>query len=131
MRKKGFTLIELLAVIVILAIIALITIPLIAGKTKDSRKESNQISVDLYANALRNGISTHELTTGEEVEAGVFTTDTLPFKVDSVGNINCSKIEIYEDGTFYIEGCKVNGKDVDYTYGEKKVKEQVKEKYVN
>jgi len=127
MRRNGFTLIELLAVIVILAIIALITIPLIAGITKDSRKESNQRSVDLYANAIRNGMSTHELTTGEEVEAGVYCTtgkgcEKLPFKVDTAGNIDCSKAEIYEDGTCYIEGCKVNNKDVDYTYGEKAVK---------
>ena len=38
MRKKGFTLIELLAVIVILAIIALISVPLILNVIADSKK---------------------------------------------------------------------------------------------
>ena len=38
MKKKGFTLIELLAVIVILAIIALITTPMIMGVIEDARK---------------------------------------------------------------------------------------------
>ena len=37
-NKKGFTLIELLAVIVILAVIALVTIPLIIGIVEDARK---------------------------------------------------------------------------------------------
>ena len=39
-KKKGFTLIELLAVIVILAIIALITVPLITGVVEKARKGS-------------------------------------------------------------------------------------------
>src|SRR5574344_1921750 len=38
--KKGFTLIELLAVIVILAVIALISTPIIIGLIDDARKES-------------------------------------------------------------------------------------------
>ena len=40
MNKKGFTLIELLAVIVILAIIALITAPIILGVIENARKDS-------------------------------------------------------------------------------------------
>ena len=38
MNKKGFTLIELLAVIVILAIIALITAPIILGVIENAKK---------------------------------------------------------------------------------------------
>ena len=55
MKKKGFTLIELLAVIVILAIISLITTPMILNVVDESRKQSfketcNQIydSADMY-----------------------------------------------------------------------------------
>jgi type IV pilus assembly protein PilA len=40
MKQQGFTLIELLAVIVILAIIALISTPIIIGLIDDARKES-------------------------------------------------------------------------------------------
>ena len=45
MKKKGFTLIELLAVIVILAVIALITIPMILGVIEKSRKAAFKDSV--------------------------------------------------------------------------------------
>ena len=38
MRQKGFTLLELLAVIVILAIVALITVPLIMNTIEDAKE---------------------------------------------------------------------------------------------
>lgn len=44
--KKGFTLIELLAVIVILAILALISIPLISNVIEDTKKSSFLVSVN-------------------------------------------------------------------------------------
>lgn len=44
--KKGFTLIELLAVIVILAIIALISVPLISNIIENSKKSSFLVSVN-------------------------------------------------------------------------------------
>ena len=43
--KKGFTLIELLAVIVILAIIGLITVPIISNVIEESKKEALEASV--------------------------------------------------------------------------------------
>ncbi len=45
MRKKGFTLIELLAVIIILAVIALISVPIILNIVKKAQKEAFQDSV--------------------------------------------------------------------------------------
>ena len=44
-NKKGFTLIELLAVIVILAIIALITVPIVMNIISNSKKGSAEDSV--------------------------------------------------------------------------------------
>ncbi|MGE5456211.1 MAG: prepilin-type N-terminal cleavage/methylation domain-containing protein [Ignavibacteriales bacterium] len=63
MKKQGFTLIELLAVIVILAIIALISTPIIIGLIDNARKEAFQNSaygivkagVFLYSQDLLNG----------------------------------------------------------------------------
>ena len=40
MKKKGFTLIELLAVIIILAVIALITVPIVLNIIEKSRKQA-------------------------------------------------------------------------------------------
>ncbi len=55
-KNKGFTLIELLAVIVILAIIALITTPLIMRVIIDARKNSAKDSVYGYIEAVEYGI---------------------------------------------------------------------------
>ena len=48
MKKRGFTLIELLAVIVILAIIALILIPVVSKIVESARDGANQRSVEGY-----------------------------------------------------------------------------------
>jgi len=45
MKKKGFTLIELLAVIVILGLISVITVPIVMNEINKSRKESYEIGV--------------------------------------------------------------------------------------
>ena len=121
MRKNGFTLIELLAVIVILAIIALIATPIILGIINDARKESQERSIELYASAVRNGIAAYQLREMKEVQAGTYTSETLPFDVEYDGDVVCTTIELYEDGGVYVAGCKVNDLEVDYTYGTKQV----------
>ena len=119
MRKKGFTLIELLAVIVILAIIALIATPIILGIINDAREESNERSVELYASAVRNGIAAYQLREGKEVLPGTYNeTNKLPFEVEYDGKVECETIDVYENGTVYVEGCTVNGGEKTYNYGE-------------
>lgn len=51
--KKGFTLVELLAVIVILSIISLITVPLIGGVIEDAKKKSMLESANGIVSAAR------------------------------------------------------------------------------
>ena len=118
MRKNGFTLIELLAVIVILAIIALIATPIILGIINDAREKVNERSVELYASAVRNGIAAYQLREGKEVKAGAYTSETLPFDVEYDGEVECSTIELYEDGGVYVTGCTVNDLEIDYAYGQ-------------
>ena len=114
MRKNGFTLIELLAVIVILAIIALIATPIILGIINDAREESNERSLELYASAVRNAIAAYQLT-GKGLPKTFGDLD-----VSFHGNVKCEEEILYEDGSFYIDGCKANGTPVDYTYGKRK-----------
>ena len=122
MKKNGFTLIELLAVIVILAIIALIATPIILGIINDAKEKANERSVELYASAVKNGIAAYQLREGKEVLPGTYTSETLPFEVEYDGDVECTTIDIYEDGGVYVEGCTVNGTSTEYTSGTKQFK---------
>ncbi|MCM1370362.1 MAG: LCCL domain-containing protein [Clostridium sp.] len=53
MNKRGFTLVELLAIIVVLAIIALITIPVFTNIIENSNKSAFLRSVDGYVRAIQ------------------------------------------------------------------------------
>ena len=57
MNKKGFSLVELLAVIVILAVIALITSPLILNVIEDSRQSAFKSSLNGIKKAIENDYS--------------------------------------------------------------------------
>ena len=120
MKRNGFTLIELLAVIVLLAIIALIATPIILGIINDSREESNERSVELYASTVRNAVAAYQLTHPNAQK----TFDDLDVQYD--GNVECATEELYFDGSFYIADCTVNGDAVDYTYGEQQGSEVTK-----
>lgn len=55
--KKGFTLIELLAVIVILSIVAVITIPVIGGVINTGRESALEKSTNFYIKELETNFS--------------------------------------------------------------------------
>ena len=57
MKKKGFTLVELLAVIVILAFIALITIPIVLSTVNKSEDSADKRSAENYRRAVKNAIA--------------------------------------------------------------------------
>lgn len=73
-NKKGFTLIELLAVIVVLALILVLTIPTVLKTMNDSKKKTFQMFGQKVGNAamqlqesyelLGTGGSTHKVTVG-------------------------------------------------------------------
>ena len=113
MRKNGFTLIELLAVIVILAIIALIATPIILGIINDAREKANERSVELYAAAVKNAIAAYQLTGLNAPKS--FSDLTIQYD----GDVKCAVQELYADGNFYLEGCKVNNGEKEYSYGTK------------
>ena len=117
MKRSGFTLIELLAVIVILAIIALIATPIILGIITDAREKANERSVELYASAVRNGIAAYQLTGLNAPKS--FSDLTIQYD----GDVKCTVQELYEDGSFYLEGCNVNNGDKEYSYGTKQSSE--------
>ena len=56
MKKKGFTLIELLAVIVILAVVALISMPLVLNTIDKAKKGAAEESANSYVSAIETAI---------------------------------------------------------------------------
>ncbi len=61
MKKQGFTLVELLAVIVIIAVVALITIPMILNVIEEARKNSYKESARGYVDAIEKRIVKEQL----------------------------------------------------------------------
>ena len=76
-KMKGFTLVELLAIIVILAIISLITVPVITGILKQSRKKAFQDSVEIATDVLKEYLNENDYSKFEL--NGVKVTDLKPY----------------------------------------------------
>ncbi|MDD3187803.1 MAG: type II secretion system protein [Bacilli bacterium] len=112
-RKKsetGFTLIELLAVIVILAVIATISVPIILDVIQDVREKSFQVSVDNVIGAVlqkcqRQKLDGEEITTSYNFEDGVANPsleiqgDLFKIGTISVGE-DCSISALISDGSY-------------------------------
>ena len=114
--KKGFTLIELLAVIVILAIIALIAVPIVVNIINDSKKESQQRSIDLYVDHVQKAITKYQMTHPDfnpkecTIEDKKLTCDGTPIEVEMKGQTpESGTITIVDNKLYYdvtLEGKK-------------------------
>ncbi len=96
MKNKGFTLIELLAVIVILAIIALITTPVVLNVIQTSREKAFiDTAYSIVSAAQKYQVS----------KAGK--NEQLDLTIDYTTNLNTGKIslkgELPDSGTFHID----------------------------
>ena len=114
--KKGFTLIELLAVIVILALVALITIPVILNVIEKSKVKTYQRSIDSYAGAVNKAIAEYILDHEKDTSKNLTYNDIKNYIKYEGNKVECN-INIYKDNTIYLENCKVNDESIDYTYG--------------
>jgi len=117
MNKKGFTLIELLAVIVILAIIALITAPIILGVIENARKDSAKDKAWGTINAVELAYAQDQV---KDSTYKIGTPVTFNNKKASVGSIQVKAsgelpesgtVTIREDGSIIAQGLKFK----DYT----------------
>ena len=102
MKRKGFTLIELLAVIVVLAVIAIITTPVILGVIEKSKKESYRNSIYGIMESANIYLANHLTNIGKTKEIAF-----------TCNGINCSNEEgdsldfkgtVPKSGTFYLNG---------------------------
>ena len=117
MKRKGFTLVELLAVIVILALVALITIPVILNVIEKSKQKTYQRSIDAYGRAVNKAIAEY-LLDNEKDTSKTLTYEDIKDYIKYEGNkVECDTFEIYNDKTIYLAECKVNNESISYTYG--------------
>lgn len=84
--KKGFTLVELLGVITILAILALITVPIVIPLINQSRQNALIDSGYIIVNAAKN----YQMTLQE-------TSEPLAYKVVYPNGINSDKLDVKGD----------------------------------
>ena len=98
MKRKGFTLIELLAVIVILAILALITVPIVLKLVNNARKDSAVRSAENYLDGVKKAVMNDSMNSEVEFDY---------CEVQSNGNILCNEkynMQVDVDGTKPIKG---------------------------
>ncbi len=112
MKTKAFTLIELLAVIVILSIIAIITVPVITSSITNSKDNLYNRQVDMITNAAERYVNDNAMTfTGTEIAVS---------ELKSEGYLKNETIKNPKNGSA-MNGCvkiSVSGKKYTYTYNE-------------
>ena len=112
-NKKGFTLIELLAVIVVLAIIALITIPQVLGMTDKAKESANLRSVEGHIENMNNSIASLVFESG--VRDGIYTFDEFNFSTfPKKDHIRCEKYEVKKSTIVKAVNCLINDKKYCY-----------------
>ena len=109
-NNKGFSAIELLAVIIILTIITLISIPIVLNVVNDQKKTQSRRSIDTYGENIEIALDRYK-----NQNDGKITTDFEDLKeyltIDKK-DVECSVVKINEDGTIYLTDCSVDGEKV-------------------
>lgn len=105
-NERGFTLIELLAVIVVLASIAVITLPDTLGFTDDAKRDAAKSSAISYISAVSKVIA---VGTGESINDVVSTPDGC-YQMDAIKLFKVStKGKVPTNGIIIIESNQVAG----------------------
>ena len=114
-KRKAFTLIELIATLVIMAIIVLIVTPLVMNIIRKARISADKRSVDAYGRSIELAIAGYLLDTGS------FPTSVGELTIEYSGNeVVCTTTQLNSDSSVYLNGCTVDGRSVEYHYGENK-----------
>ena len=93
-KKNGFTLIELLAVIIILAIVALIAVPIILNVVEDAKISAGRSEANMILSGINNYCATEDVKAQmDEDYARICTTSLDAEKVKEMVNLGNAKIE--------------------------------------
>ena len=106
-KNKGFTLMELLAVIVILAILMVISVPKILNIIENSKKSAAESSIKLLKDAIRSQVTSGDMTETNLVsdESGCY---TFNFDDQTSGNAKELKLKNKDKITGTIKYCNGN-----------------------
>ena len=122
MNRKGFSTIELLAVVIILTIITLISIPIVFNSINNQKKMQKRNSVNEYGENIKKSLDSFKFD-----HEGQITTDYNELKpYITVTNVECGVVKISEDEVITLSNCSVDGEKVlddfgeDYTYSSAK-----------
>ena len=127
--SKGFTLIELLAVIVILAIIALISTPIVLDIIENTKVTSQKRSIEMYVAAVENAVARYSMSNNGAIPIGVYalndshnlTNEEYSIQVDYSGStLTNGVLVIKSDGSIEIKNGS-NNTNTMYNYKEGKV----------
>lgn len=110
MNKKGFSLIELFAVVIILTIITLISIPIVLNAINAQKVSQNKRSVDTYGNDIETALERYKVK-NDGILANNYD-DLKEYITISDDEVKCDTIQINEDGTIKLTDCSVNGSKV-------------------
>ena len=106
-NNKAFTLVELIAVLVILSIIVLISVPLIITIKNKAQLNAYKRSIDAYGKAIEIEIASNL------IDKGTIPTDLSTLKIEYTGyKVSCNVMQIKENGGIYLSECTVNGKEI-------------------
>ena len=125
-NNKGFTLIELLAVVVIITIILLISVPIVLNTVNMKRASQYRKSVDTYGNDIEVALERYKIKNN-----GLLTTDYELLKeylTISDEKVKCKSIKISENGIVKITNCSVSDSKVLDENGKTYVYETVNKK---
>ena len=122
--KKGFTLVELLAVIVILALIALITAPVVLNVIENSQQKTYRRSIDMYGKAFSKAVAEYYLDHERDAITSLTFNDVKDYIKYEGNEVSCDINRINNNKTIYISKCKINNEteyvmdgDNYYSYG--------------
>ena len=82
MSKNGFTLVELLAVVVVLGLISLLTVPVVDRILRDNREKADDVNVDTILNAAYDYVQQNPSNIPDNTD-GAVTTFTLTDLINS------------------------------------------------
>ena len=113
-KKYGFTLIELLAVIVVLAVIAMITTPIVFGIIKTAKKGSAEQSTVAYVKAVEDTVAIAAMNNKSYANRDDYLYDEIKADVSGstpTGGVYALKDGIVTRGIFCVNGYKVTYSD--------------------